>query len=73
MEVFVITQGSGPLYQRGKHNVFVRRVLVRVGMEIEVVVYGFTVVSFPNEPWGLRYILISRKDRWVYLSVSIVD
>jgi hypothetical protein len=36
MEAFVITQCSGPMYQRGKHSLFVRRVVVRVGMEIEV-------------------------------------
>jgi hypothetical protein len=42
---FVITQGSGPMYQRGKHSLFIGRVVVRVGMEIEVGVCGFTVDS----------------------------
>jgi hypothetical protein len=36
MEAFVITQASGPMYQCGKHSLFVRRVVVRVGMEIGV-------------------------------------
>jgi hypothetical protein len=36
MKTLVITQGSGPMYQRGKHSLFVGRVVVRVGMEIEV-------------------------------------
>jgi hypothetical protein len=35
MKTFVITQGSDPMYQRGKHNLFVGKVVVRVGMEIE--------------------------------------
>jgi hypothetical protein len=39
----VITQGSGPMYQRGKHSLFFGRVVVRVRMEIEVGVCGFTV------------------------------
>jgi hypothetical protein len=34
MEAFMITQGSGTMYQCRKHNLFVRRVVVRVGMEI---------------------------------------
>jgi hypothetical protein len=45
IEAFVITQGSGPMYQRGKHSLFVGRVVVRVRMEIEVGVCGFTVDS----------------------------
>jgi hypothetical protein len=44
-KTFVITQGSGPKNQRGKHSMFVGRVVVRVGMEIEVGVCGFTVDS----------------------------
>jgi hypothetical protein len=36
MKTFVITQGSGPMYQRGKHSLFIGRVVVRVDMEIEV-------------------------------------
>jgi hypothetical protein len=43
MEAFVITQGSGPMYQHEKNSLFVGRVVVRVGMEIEVGVCGFTV------------------------------
>jgi hypothetical protein len=43
MEALMIIQGSGPMYQRGKHSLFIRRVVVRVGMEIEVGVCGFTV------------------------------
>jgi hypothetical protein len=43
MKTFMITQGSGPVYQRGKHNLFIGRVVVRVGMEIEVGMCGFTV------------------------------
>jgi hypothetical protein len=46
MKTFAITQGSGPtMYQHGKHSLFVGRVVVRVGMEIEVGVCGFTVDS----------------------------
>jgi hypothetical protein len=46
MKASVITQGSGPMYQRGKHSLFVGRVVVmRVGMEKEVGVCGFTVDS----------------------------
>jgi hypothetical protein len=45
MEAFVITQGSGPMYKRGKHSLSVRMVVVRVGMKIEVGVCGFTVDS----------------------------
>jgi hypothetical protein len=45
MKAFVITQGSGPMYQRGKHSLFIGRVVVRVGMELEVSVCGFTVDS----------------------------
>jgi hypothetical protein len=36
MKTFLITQGSGSMYQRGKHSLFIGRVVVRVGMEIEV-------------------------------------
>jgi hypothetical protein len=36
MKTFMITQGSDPMYQRGKYSLFVGRVVVRVGMEIEV-------------------------------------
>jgi hypothetical protein len=43
MKTFVITQGSGPRYQRGEHSLVV--VVVRIGMEIEVGVCGFTVDS----------------------------
>jgi hypothetical protein len=35
------SHGSGPMYQRGKHSLLVGRVLVRVGMEIEVGVCAF--------------------------------
>jgi hypothetical protein len=45
MKTFVITQGFVPMYQRGKHSLFVGRVVVRVGMEIEVGVSGFMVDS----------------------------
>jgi hypothetical protein len=45
MKTFVITQGSGPMYQRGEHSLFIGRVVVRVGMEIEVGMCGFTVDS----------------------------
>jgi hypothetical protein len=45
MKTFVITQGSGPMYQRGEHSLFIGRVVVGVGMEIEVCVCGFTVDS----------------------------
>jgi hypothetical protein len=45
MKTFMITQGSGPMYQRGKHSLFIGRVVVRVGMEIEVGMCGFTVDS----------------------------
>jgi hypothetical protein len=45
MKTFMITQGSGPMYQRGEHSLFIGRVVVRVGMEIEVGVCGFTVDS----------------------------
>jgi hypothetical protein len=34
MKTFVITQG--PIYQRGKHSLFIGRVVVRVGMDLEV-------------------------------------
>jgi hypothetical protein len=36
MKTFVITQGSGPMYQREKHSLFIGRVVVRISMEIEV-------------------------------------
>jgi hypothetical protein len=36
MKTFVITQGSGSMYQRGEHSLFIGRVVVGVGMEIEV-------------------------------------
>jgi hypothetical protein len=39
----VITQGSGPMYQRGEHSLFIGRVVVGVGMEIEVGMCGFMV------------------------------
>jgi hypothetical protein len=45
MKNFVITQSSGPMYQCGKHSLFIGRVVVRVDMEIEVGVCGFTVDS----------------------------
>jgi hypothetical protein len=45
MEAFVITQGSGPMYQCGKHSLFAKRVVVGVGMEIEAGVRGTTVDS----------------------------
>jgi hypothetical protein len=45
MEAFVMTQGSGPMYQCGKHSLFARRVVVGVGMEIEAGVRGTTVDS----------------------------
>jgi hypothetical protein len=45
MKTSVITQGSGPMYQRGEHSLFIGRVVVRVGMEIEVGMCGFTVDS----------------------------
>jgi hypothetical protein len=41
MKTFVITQGSGPVYPRGEHSLFIGRVMVGVGMEIEVGVCGF--------------------------------
>jgi hypothetical protein len=44
IKTFVITQGSGPMYQRGKHSLFAGRVVVRVGMETEFGMCGFTVV-----------------------------
>jgi hypothetical protein len=43
MEAFVFAQGSGPMYQLGKKSLFVRWVVVRVSMEIEVGVCGFTM------------------------------
>jgi hypothetical protein len=45
MKTLVITQGSGPMYQRGKHSLIIGRVAVRVDMEIEVGMCGFTVDS----------------------------
>jgi hypothetical protein len=45
MKTFVITQGSGPMCQRGEHSLFIGRVVVGVGMEIEVGMCGFTVDS----------------------------
>jgi hypothetical protein len=45
MKAFVIIKGSGPMYQRGKHSLFVVKVVVRVGVEIEVGVCGFTTDS----------------------------
>jgi hypothetical protein len=41
VEAFMITQGSGPMYQHGKHSLFVRWVVIC--MEIEFGVCGFTV------------------------------
>jgi hypothetical protein len=32
MKTFAITQGSGPVYQRGEHSLFIGRVMVGVGM-----------------------------------------
>jgi hypothetical protein len=43
MKTFVITKGSGPMYQRGEHSLFIGRVMMGVGMEIEVCVCGITV------------------------------
>jgi hypothetical protein len=45
MKTFVITQGSGPMYQRRKHSLFVGRVVMIAGVEIEVGMCGFTVDS----------------------------
>jgi hypothetical protein len=45
MEAFMITQGSGSMHQRGKNSLFVRTVVMGVGMETEVGVYGFVVDS----------------------------
>jgi hypothetical protein len=53
MKTFVITQGSGPMYQRGKHSRFIGRVVVRVGLEIEVGMCGFTVDSMAQ--WAIRF------------------
>jgi hypothetical protein len=51
MEAFVITQGSGPMYQRGKHSLFIGRVVVRVGMEIEVGVWVYGRLYSPVSHW----------------------
>jgi hypothetical protein len=40
-KTFVITQGSGPMNRRGKHSLFVGRVVVGVGKEIEVGVWVY--------------------------------
>jgi hypothetical protein len=61
----MITQGSGPMYQYGKHSLFVRRMVVRAGMEIEVGVCGFMVRLY--DPMS------HRKRRWPSFSISIVN
>jgi hypothetical protein len=57
MKTFVITQASGPMYQHGKHSLFIGRVVVRVSMEIEVGVCGFTVDSGPmsHRVYGIHW------------------
>jgi hypothetical protein len=47
----VITQGSGPVQQHGKHSLFVKRLVLGVGMEIEDGVYvGLQKTLWPSEP-----------------------
>jgi hypothetical protein len=36
MWAFLVTKGSGPVHQHGKYSLFVGRVVMRVGNEIEV-------------------------------------
>jgi hypothetical protein len=36
MKALVVTQGSGPMYERGKNDLLFRSVVVGFGMEIEV-------------------------------------
>jgi hypothetical protein len=48
MKTFVITQGSGPVYQCGKHCLFIGRVVVRVGMKIEVGMAHWAIESTVN-------------------------
>jgi hypothetical protein len=55
IKTFVITQVSGPMYQRGKHSLFVGRVVVSVGMEIEVGVwvYGRLYGPMSHQVYGI--------------------
>jgi hypothetical protein len=63
MKAFVITQGSGPMYQRGEHSLLIGRVMVGVGMEIENYALLFNV-GVAIQSWLTRkfYLILIRMD-----------
>jgi hypothetical protein len=43
MKALLVTKGSGPVHHCGEYSLFIARMVVRVGVEVEVSVRGFAV------------------------------
>jgi hypothetical protein len=53
MQALLVTKGSGPVHECGEYSLFIGRMVVRVGAEVEVNVHGL-VVNLTKDDLGFK-------------------